>query len=629
MKIESITIEGMHKLNKPTTYTFEDMNYIFGTNGAGKSTILQAIQLALLGYIPGTNKKIGDIFNHSCGRKMEITLNLSGGISIKKCWEKNAKSISYTEDITPEGTKISEIIGNAELPILDFGAFIGLSSNMLKAWFINFLPKTDSKFDWGAELTQAAINADVIELDPEFKESIIEKLSEIKAAGVDAVIEANQIIKDMLSVEQQKLAMLDGGIQSLIYYDDAVVSDYTSEIANINQQLSHISDLRTKAIEDKSKIETYNSLKSKQEETKLSAETLEEDEEYISACQLLSKCEETIEILCGHIKALSNQYETLKDKCILIDTQIANYQTTLFGNGVCPYSKELCPTINDSLSDIQKMVDDLTAQRMTTKDNMLEVVRKKEAFETDVKSTELQKTSYENQIRQLTLLYTQNAEIEQKLSMIVPIGTVEDKIAEIAEYDQQAEALRTKLSHCVANQKYDETIDKFTNEKLVIQNHVDLLGIWKKYTDANNLQTKVAVEPFMELEANVDKYLTNLFHEDVRFRVKLSTKANSFSFGIARDDGYTPHEIYIPYDLLSSGEKTLVAFSIMLYIASANTGKLKLVMVDDMLDHLDGENVYTLFDRLSEIEDLQLIEDLQIITAGVKEVENNIHKIII
>ena len=325
--------------------------------------------------------------------------------------------------------------------------------------------------------------------------------------------------------------------------------------------------------------------------------------------------------MCGHIKALSNQYETLKDKCILIDTQIANYQTTLFGNGVCPYSKELCPTINDSLSDIQKMVDDLTAQRMTTKDNMLEVVRKKEAFETDVKSTELQKTSYENQIRQLTLLYTQNAEIEQKLSEIVPSGTIDDLSARIDQYDQQAEALRTKLSHCVANQKYDETIDKFTNEKLVIQNHVDLLSVWKKYTDANNLQTKVAVEPFMELEANVDKYLTNLFHEDVRFRAKLSTKANSFSFGAARDGGYTPHDIYIPYDLLSSGEKTLVAFSIMLYIASATTGSLKLVMVDDMLDHLDSENVYTLFERLSEI------EDVQIITAGVKEVENNIHKI--
>lgn len=615
MKIESITIEGMHKLNKPTTYTFEDMNYIFGTNGAGKSTILQATQLALLGYIPGTNKKVGDIFKHSCGRKMEITLNLSGGITIRKCWEKNAKSISYTEDITPEGMEVSSIIGNAELPILDFGGFMGLSSNMLKAWFINFLPKLNSTFDWDAELDQASLNADVVELDPEFRTQVSEKLAKIKASGVDAVIEANQIIKDMLSSEKQNLAMIDGGIRSLIFYDDAAVSNYDIEIDNINQQLSQLSDLRTKAVADKSKIETYNFLKSKQAESAVSAKTLEEDKEYISACQLLSKCEETIEILHGHIKALNNQYETLKDKCVHIDTQIANHLTTLSSNGVCPYSKKPCSTITGSLPDIQKMVDDLNTQRTAIKDKMLEVVRKKDAFEADAKSTELQKASYETRIRQLTSMYAQNAEIESKLSEIVPNGTVDDLSAMIDQYDQQAEALRVKLSHCIANKKYDETIDRFTNNKLTIQNHVDILNVWAKYTDANNLQTKVAMEPFAELETKVDKYLTTLFHEDVKFRTELSTKANSFSFGIVRNN------TYIPYELLSSGEKTLVAFSVMLYVASATTGTLKLIMVDDMLDHLDSENVYTLFERLSEV------EDIQIITAGVKEVTNQIHKI--
>lgn len=415
--------------------------------------------------------------------------------------------------------------------------------------------------------------------------------------------------------------MLDGGVQSLIYYDDAVVSDYTSEIANINQQLSHISNLRTKAIEDKSKIETYNSLKSKQEETKLGAETLAKDEEYISACHELTEIQKDIETRNNEIKELESQLNDLKDNCGEVDIKLSNYRKILSSNAVCPYSKTPCDTIRDTLPDIQHTVEELTAQKTELLDKRAEINNQTTKLtDKNLELSEL-RDACEKKIRHLTSLYEQKSKIEQKLSMIVPNGTVEDKIAEIAEYDQQAEALRTKLSHCVANQKYDETIDKFTNEKLVIRNHVGLLGVWKKYTDANNLQTKVAVEPFMELESRVDTYLTELFHEDVRFSAKLSTKANSFSFGIARDDGYTPHDIYIPYDLLSSGEKTLVAFSIMLYIASATTGSLKLVMVDDMLDHLDSENVYTLFERLSEI------EGVQIITAGVKEVENNIHKI--
>ena len=615
MRIESITIDGMHKLNRPTTYTFEDLNYIFGTNGAGKSTILQAIQLALLGYIPGTNKKIGDIFKHSCGRKMEITLNLSGGITIHKCWEKNAKSISYTEEVIPEGLDISTIIGNAELPILDFGGFIGLSSNMLKAWFINFLPKLDSKFDWDAELTQASISADVIELDPEFKNSLVKKLSEIKESGVDAVVAANQIIKDMLSAEKQKLAMLDGGIRSLIFYDDAVSSNYAYEIDNITQQLSQISDLRTKAIEDKSKIETYNSLKNRQAENVLSAEILEEDEKYISACQELSKLQKDIDIRKADIEKLNQQYDELKDKCAETDIKLSEYRNILYSDAICPYSKQPCDTIRNSLPDIQGAFNKLSIQKTELLDKRVEINHKiDDLSDKNLAATELKKAC-EAKIQRITSAYKQNAEIEQKLSEIVPDGTVDELLSSIAQYDQQTEALRTKLSHCIANQKYDETIDKFTNEKLTVQNHVDLLDVWKKYTDANNLQTKVAMEPFAELEVKVDNYLTTLFHEDVKFRTELSTKANSFSFGLIRNN------TYIPYELLSSGEKTLVAFSIMLYVASATTGTLKLVMVDDMLDHLDNENVYALFERLSEI------KDVQIITAGVKEVTNQIHKI--
>ena len=282
---------------------------------------------------------------------------------------------------------------------------------------------------------------------------------------------------------------------------------------------------------------------------------------------------------------------------------------------MCPYSKAPCDIILKSMLDIRKNIAELNVQKVNLLDERAEIEQTISKLEARLESDKQQETAYANRIQQLIAAYRQRDEIEQKLSEIVPDSDMDALVAAIAQYDQQAEALRVKLSHCIANKKYDETIDKFTNKKLTIQNHVDILNVWAKYTDANNLQTKVAMEPFAELEVKVDQYLTTLFHEDVKFRTELSTKANSFSFGIMRNNKY------IPYELLSSGEKTLVAFSIMLYIASATTGALKLVMVDDMLDHLDSENVYTLFERLSEV------EGIQIITAGVKEVTNQIHKI--
>jgi ATPase involved in DNA repair len=56
MKLSSIRIQGMHNV-VDKTYKLNNMNYFVGPNGAGKSTIMQAIQLALLGYIPGTDKR--------------------------------------------------------------------------------------------------------------------------------------------------------------------------------------------------------------------------------------------------------------------------------------------------------------------------------------------------------------------------------------------------------------------------------------------------------------------------------------------------------------------------------------------------------------------------------------------
>ena len=67
MKLKSVDIWNMHSV-KNKHIELADKNILVGKNGSGKSTVLNAIQLALLGYIPGTNKQNRDIFNHACAR---------------------------------------------------------------------------------------------------------------------------------------------------------------------------------------------------------------------------------------------------------------------------------------------------------------------------------------------------------------------------------------------------------------------------------------------------------------------------------------------------------------------------------------------------------------------------------
>ena len=76
---------------------------------------------------------------------------------------------------------------------------------------------------------------------------------------------------------------------------------------------------------------------------------------------------------------------------------------------------------------------------------------------------------------------------------------------------------------------------------------------------------------------------------DIRANFNVSTKANSFSFGLIRND------VYIPYDLLSSGEKCLYSLALMICIVNNSKSPLKLMLCDDMFDHLDAEAIENKF----------------------------------
>lgn len=150
MKLSSIKIQGMHKV-KSKTYDLSGFRYFHGENGAGKSTVMQAIQLALLGYIPGTDKNKSAIFKHSNAPEMIIQLTVDDNghpIVITRSQQKKGKEISAYCDVKPSTYDIKGIVGNLELPVFNFSEFIGMTANKMKDWFINFLPATDNSLNW-------------------------------------------------------------------------------------------------------------------------------------------------------------------------------------------------------------------------------------------------------------------------------------------------------------------------------------------------------------------------------------------------------------------------------------------------------------------------------------------------
>ena len=146
-KLKTITIKGMHNYDD-VTYDLKDFTYIFGANGVGKSTILQAIQFALLGYIPNYNKTLQSIFTHcNNDKKMSVTLVLNDGtqdITItRNCTKSNGK-VAVGATIEPQ-VDIESIIADIESPVFNFNEFIGMTANKLKEWFISFLGNSNSE----------------------------------------------------------------------------------------------------------------------------------------------------------------------------------------------------------------------------------------------------------------------------------------------------------------------------------------------------------------------------------------------------------------------------------------------------------------------------------------------------
>ena len=89
-----------------------------------------------------------------------------------------------------------------------------------------------------------------------------------------------------------------------------------------------------------------------------------------------------------------------------------------------------------------------------------------------------------------------------------------------------------------------------------------------------------------EAQWGVRVYIQTMYGSDsLRAKFNISAKANSFSFGLIREDKY------IAYDQLSSGEKCLYTLALMICIADNSKCPLKLLLCDDMFDHLDSKAV--------------------------------------
>lgn len=590
MKIKKLVVEGMHNVTKKV-YVFEDKTYLVGRNGSGKSTVLQAIQLALLGYIPATGKTKGSVCAHSPGSALRVVLTIDNdGQEIKVTRNFMTVKGSSTSETTidPPTINLGDILKDLELPIFNFDEFLAMTANNQKDWFMKFLPSNGD----GSAIAQTLME-EISKMN--ISEDALAYALSVLPASEDHVW--NLPVSDMLSqlcthfksiqtAKKADSARLAGTINSLVRYDD--VDGSLDDIESLNQEMLILQ-------QDRDTIKDYMSKKAANDRVDALLDTIgnicpegpDNDPEVIQHRAEIIKCDNALQTLDESIQELKADLKEIADRRGPIQSTVSK------GDGVCPYSGAVCESVASKINEYKEQLKTLDE-------------------EYNEKYSVYQKVDQERKQvdRKRSLETIAIGAVLERYDRYYDVSKAKAVLPELPACGLDLDAVETKrrdiqdrIMKIGANDAYDKMHAQVTREKFICDTLLDVLKMLINLTGPNGLQTNYAEKPFIDLEADLNEYLLHFFGDSVKAKFILSNKSNSFSFGTYDSDT----ETYTPFSMLSSGEKCMYALALMSCIVSRSSSPLKLILVDDLFDHLDATNCKKVFEKVASINEIQYI----------------------
>lgn len=602
MKIASLTIDNMHNIDHKT-FTLRDLNYLFGKNGSGKSTVLNAIQLALLGYIPGTKQTKEAIFKHCSGNNMQVEVTFDDGRKITRYWKRTNKGIVSGDNISDE-LNISDIIKDIELPVFNFSKFISMTSNGLKDWFLSFLPSSKNSINWNEEIDKAisdnGINltyTDFVDLCKKEADNANTNCSDT----LETIRSLNTKYKELLSYKKGELSRLDSTIQSIAYYEDvdetADLNELQSELDSLNLKKSNLSYDISSVINNEGILQCIENMKKEYDIDFDRYHDCPDDDEIIAGLR------SSIEEYDTHMNDIKTEVDESKRDSYRLNEEKKSYESILSGEGICPYTKCNCEYISEYIDSLKEKVFDIESKLDTIDDTISEKIDQLNRYE-DAKKIE------QNTLDTRLNHYSEYNSYLNNLIRAIPIPYPKSSIdmnEEIHDIDVKITEIQDNIIKIKSNLHFRSIQDKIVEDKFKCSEDIEVVKSLIDVTGVNGLQNEIMNSPFADLADNISFYLKSFFKDnDIKASFNLSTKSNSFSFGIIRN------KVYLDYDILSSGEKCLYTLALLISLVKSSTSDIHLILIDDILDHLDDNKIDNLFKALYEL------DDIQILLAGVK-----------
>ena len=603
MKLKSIEIDGMHNASDKR-YELSDVNYFYGKNGVGKSTILQAIQLAVLGYVPGNKKQNAAIMKHGKGKLMNVsaTFDANGStVKVERSYMKKGNSVQSSLYTDPEEYPVDTILGEIELPVCNFNEFLSMSSNAQKAWFLKMIPSSESKFSWTGEFKKSAETIlGATELEEFIKEFNLNKY----ATTVDGCNQLNAVIKQKTSLLNALLKDVTGAINSSIMHDDIVCSNYDEELEKHrlaaqadSTRLAEIKSLITSYDTRRQILESYEAAKIRMNEAEKLYEEYKEETEFVTDKD------------AERYKHLESEKQELQEDISSNTLELGRLKGIIDNPGVCPYLKTSCDDLKSYVetnkkqySTIQNSINKANIRLAEIKSEQAEIAKLMDEQMEHARKKEKAESVYQSAVDSVTSAESLLQTIDDDDS------DIEQLKADLEVVEQSFNQHSTMIAKLAANKKYEEFISSIESKKYLYEQQIQCCKIWDKLTGPNGKPSELAIKPFEDFEKELTEYIHKVFPSTFSARFNISDKANSFEFGVMNSDKF------ISFEALSSGEKCAYMICLLSCIVDKSNAKWRCIILDDVFDHLDDERMEQVFSVINEFS-----SSIQFILASVKD----------
>ncbi|PJI10246.1 MULTISPECIES: hypothetical protein [Clostridium] len=265
MKIKEVTMNGFK--NNNTVQELTGFDLFTGHNGKGKSSRLQAVSLAMMGYIPQYGKTLSDIYKLASDKEINVGLKLDNNFSfdrsiLRKTTTKRKtgeKEVKYEEKLTltpslgekklaDKEARIKSELGNFPM-MIDFQNFLNMSDSEKRKFIYSLTGVNSSK--WNKTSIQKYLESKLLTLELQVKKPaqyegmriLIDEVMKHYVDGIDVQISIENLIdraKEKLSYYKENATKTEGTVQKLAELKNS--TDVEGDFKEIQDELKNLQD---------------------------------------------------------------------------------------------------------------------------------------------------------------------------------------------------------------------------------------------------------------------------------------------------------------------------------------------------------------------------------------------------